>query len=656
MGYDMRFPILVFPADGECVYSSILRTHERTGIPVSHLRIALTGNTSVKRVLSNLPACLTEIPTRVLLTHPWADIKTLAAKYTLYPYFTYFDSDASKGHADELLEGNSSSYLKISLGLTHYKSASAKNPFRVCPQCITGDDLDIGFSFYHREHQAPGVAVCWKHGSLLEVGCCRCGSYPIKGKGGGMPGRCHCGPSKAPMYAITDRTITRETLLWIAQESAYIIAHERTTIASVREKLKSVSLRRGYQIGGQIQYSLLSTALEQKFGRDCLRFLGYPAWIDGKPSAWVRRAFTIRDSRSPVPVYLLLIGILAPTVKEFEECDPGDDQEICQAVVHAVPIKADSDQAPSEVTGNEGWKKSLRDSLIANNNSIDGTAKRLKVTANELAREAILQGIHVPFEKRCRVKPDRLSSIKEDLCSGLPQTEVMKRNEIGECSIRRVFLDSPGLFAIHEYARKKWYANDHKAKISQFVADNPGAPREEIRKKLPGSYDYIIKTDPDWFWNLIPRAKGQRRAPSTRRGAGDSAIAASFQAAADGLRSMSRPVRITSYGICKAAGVTHNVMGRLNEFPITAAVLSKYSETMEAFRDRKLCWAIAKMASSKVPISVNLLRRWAGMPAKHVYDRVDLIQKAANESGAEVQHRSLFAKQDRGELPAPSST
>jgi hypothetical protein len=200
------------------------------------------------------------------------------------------------------------------------------------------------------------------------------------------------------------------------------------------------------------------------------------------------------------------------------------------------------------------------------------------------------------------------------------------------------------------------YANDHKAKISQFVADNPGAPREEIRKKLPGSYDYIIKTDPDWFWNLIPRAKGQRRAPSTRRGAGDSAIAASFQAAADGLRSMSRPVRITSYGICKAAGVTHNVMGRLNEFPITAAVLSKYSETMEAFRDRKLCWAIAKMASSKVPISVNLLRRWAGMPAKHVYDRVDLIQKAANESGAEVQHRSLFAKQDRGELPAPSST
>ncbi|MFZ6876302.1 TniQ family protein [Undibacterium sp. Di27W] len=49
----------------------------------------------------------------------------------------------------------------------------------LCPDCLRQDDHACGLAYWHREHQAPGVNVCWKHKTSL-ISCCPNCSFPFQ--------------------------------------------------------------------------------------------------------------------------------------------------------------------------------------------------------------------------------------------------------------------------------------------------------------------------------------------------------------------------------------------------------------------------------------------------------------------------------------------
>jgi hypothetical protein len=422
---------------------------------------------------------------------------------------------------------------------------------------------------------------------------------------------------------------------WLAKEIAYLLHQGKTTVLNFREKLKKVILQRGLAAGSTLKYSLLAHAIEERFGASFLGFLGYPAWTSGRPSPWLRRALQERNRRTPTLVYLLLTGVVSSTVPELEEkSDSGPGQPVIMESSH--PANAESQDSVEE------WKRRLPE--VLSGASICDAANCLGVTINQIAREAILQKIRVPLSGRCGVRTEKLHAIHDALIEGMPQTEVMQKYDVGEWLLQRVFLDRPDLFDAHEAAREKWYLEMHKSKITAVVESNPGISLVELRRAIPASYEYVQGREKLWLRGLLQPRKGNWRSPENRRRVSDSEIAERVQAAVEEIEAKPRPTRITVWLILRTAGLGLSIDKRLADLPLTEAVVAQHTETLEAFRERKIRWAIGELADSNVPISVNTLRRKAGMPREWLYPIAELVRRVSAEIGAEVHLSSFFAK------------
>jgi hypothetical protein len=625
---------LLFPHPGEIVHSVVQRTHEVTGIPVSQIRESLSGDSSLKGVLATIPARLAELSDHVLAEHPWAKRDTLALQYTLFPYYTYFDDNSSREYALELVARESSSYLKVALGMTQ-RGITRRATLRICRGCIADDEVEIGFSYFHREHQAPASLVCWRHGNLLEIGCANCGNYPLNQEEAGMPGKCRCGEAHHPIYECHADDQNLEPMRWLANEIAYLLFQEKTTVQGFRKRLKEAARQHCRTAGSAFKYSVLANQVEQRFGNSLLRFLGYPAWTDHRPSPWLRRAFSERRRGSPTLIFLLLIGAISSTIQEFEK-------RIVSAPIQAnlagtpAPVDAKQEQTSQQ------WKGRLKHALT--NGSIHAAAESLGVTISQVAREAILQQIRVPLSKQCGIREDRLHEIHAALIEGTPQTEVMQRYEVGTWALQRIFLDRPGLFAAHAAAKETWYLNMHKSKIVEAVASNPGISLFGIQQTFPASYDYVQKHDESWLRTQINPKKGKWCAPKESRRIVDSEVAARVQSAVEMIRSKPRPTRMTIGLILKTAGLSSSSRGHLADLPLTQAIVAQQVESLDLYRDRKIRWAIEELANSKTPVSLDTLRRKAAMSPEWLLPKADLIRRICREIGAEINPKSVFAR------------
>jgi len=319
---DVRFPFLAVPAEGETIYSVLCRTWERSGIHQTKLLDALTGQPLVRRLFATVPAYLHTLSRLVPVGHPWVDISNTINSNTLFPYLSYFDTTDQRESATQVWEGhNPGQGARLTLGLQAYERGLLPRSPRFCPECIVADDLAEGFSYFHREHQVPGVAVCWLHGSVLAHGCVKCGSYPLRDRALSMAGRCLCTKSIKPLPAFGKLPADRDILQWIANESAYMVASDGSRVACVRERFRHLAAKNGFGSIRNLSKFKFARAMERRFGGDILSWVGYPPWTDRKPSPWIGRFLSRRgyESRTPALVFLLFVGLFADSVESFDE-------------------------------------------------------------------------------------------------------------------------------------------------------------------------------------------------------------------------------------------------------------------------------------------------------------------------------------------------
>lgn len=85
---------------------------------------------------------------------------------TTLPYYTKFRSPDVAARVMQLVRGNSSHGVAQALGMA--KTANhAHPPRRSCNMCIQADKANLGFAYWRRNHQLPGVLVCQEHGAPL---------------------------------------------------------------------------------------------------------------------------------------------------------------------------------------------------------------------------------------------------------------------------------------------------------------------------------------------------------------------------------------------------------------------------------------------------------------------------------------------------------
>lgn len=150
--------------EDEILYSFISRYHERSGnikinntleelFSISYLKSNIYLPGYIDNLVKNFPINCEYTAEDIILNH------------TLYPFFTFFDSDKFSNKIFNLMKNSDNNDIRNKSGTTNTKM----NPiyFKFCNKCIKEDLEHYGETYWHRIHQTPGVFVCPKHNTIL---------------------------------------------------------------------------------------------------------------------------------------------------------------------------------------------------------------------------------------------------------------------------------------------------------------------------------------------------------------------------------------------------------------------------------------------------------------------------------------------------------
>lgn len=99
----------------------------------------------------------------------WGDARLIIEQHTIFPFFAPFQSQVAINDALIRLRSPVMGPLKYQFGLV-CGGFGADHPLRACMSCMKRDIELWGVSYWHLDHQYPGVVICSRHMEAL----CEC--------------------------------------------------------------------------------------------------------------------------------------------------------------------------------------------------------------------------------------------------------------------------------------------------------------------------------------------------------------------------------------------------------------------------------------------------------------------------------------------------
>lgn len=147
------------PMPGETIYSLLVRHQLISGYSPRQFLTNLFGKCRLS-IHPYLPAYL-----QVLVNHGYAKPSWLMHHHTLLRLFAFFlPSQAHQIHQAMLCHNGSAP--TTSALLPHTKGGALLS-LKECPCCAHEDLKQHGFSYWHTDHQIPGITACARHGVKL---------------------------------------------------------------------------------------------------------------------------------------------------------------------------------------------------------------------------------------------------------------------------------------------------------------------------------------------------------------------------------------------------------------------------------------------------------------------------------------------------------
>ncbi len=175
------------PFTGENIYSILSRAHLRSvsNSPLETLR-NFTGVRGYKP-LSGLPTHINRLSRNLTTTLSAPDLVTF---HTHFPLYQHFLSESRRELVLDAMFYDGSPKARLGL-LRNDVGASESRVF--CVDCVRSDTENFGVSYWHREHNVPGVGVCPHHARPL---CEKHGERPYGGRELYLPERTCATPPK----------------------------------------------------------------------------------------------------------------------------------------------------------------------------------------------------------------------------------------------------------------------------------------------------------------------------------------------------------------------------------------------------------------------------------------------------------------------------
>jgi hypothetical protein len=404
--------------------------------------------------------------------------------------------------------------------------------------------------------------------------------------------------------------------------------------------LKRLAVRRGLGRGTLLLHVNLGAAIEARFGRTVLEWLGYPTLKDGRPSSWVRRSLGNTARRSPVITQLLFVGVVSDSVAAFESASACLEADLDGKCNSKVSVTVSAGKIPA-------WRVQLRRALEEFGYRICTAARAFGISSWTLASEAKRQSIRIPLSVRATERVGkRMTEIREALQHGEDKKDIAAKYSINEWTLLLVELDDPTLARTWTSQRASKVKEFHRSCILKTLFKNPLISRREIAKEYAGTYDFMLANDREWFSAQFPIRKAAKRGNCrSARVCPDRDIvaAAAIRSLAESIKTSSqKPIRLTKFGLLRSLQLASKYTRSADRFPMTVAVLDEVVESKEQFLRRKILWAITELKQRERPISTNVLRRVAGVSGRTLIDRQEYVKQKAREVGAAIAVQSTF--------------
>lgn len=630
----MRLPSFPAAVQGETVGSVVARYLARAGVVAGrHLDVLGLKGAAATAVV---PANLGEFTGGLPVEHPWCDNGDLVIEqHTALPWYLHFSGRDQAVRVTSRILKSASNNPAASLGLTIRDSVHSE--VRFCPACVHEDLQRRGFPVGYREHQIPYVKVCAIHSCVLWRECVRCKGSVKSVTAWRMAGTCDCAdPQAEPVCPVNLDSHTLASLLWISRQVRSVLSGE----AGARRTALSQVLLEGLQESGfsgrsGLDSGRIKRALLKRFGRDFWECIGKVELVDeGSAQRWPARFLSPQAIQGRCTVdalrALLLSGLL---------CDRIVDLEASKGDCSSLPVKFQQPKGygKKSLTRDLLQACEIESALICKAGRLPAAARLLGVSPARLATDMQRLGLRCPLSAQTRRRIGRqvVDEAKSALRAGEPKKEIKQRLMLSEWSLQLIELDEPAISVAHQEAIVQTQRDSHRKAILDHLQRNPSASRSSIEKACVSSCDWLRRFDPQWLAEHWPDRKvadssSQRTARKDWADIDDELVGCLEAVVSEALSKQAIPVWLSATVLMRLARerVGCSTLNRGRTPRIFQLAQDKAESRME-FERRKIRWAMEQHARTHKPVSMNTLRRTAGMLPAMLIDHKEWVRECA---------------------------
>ncbi|AXQ98787.1 TnsD family Tn7-like transposition protein [Pseudoalteromonas piscicida] len=465
MSYPVYYPT---PIKGETVFSWVARAHSYSGYPSFR-------NQSLKALQIKTELASTEFPSYIakLAQSSCVDEQWIVQFMTGINYYRPFQTQAQFQQLQtDLLSGNTAStYSRYGMVANRLLTEPV---LKSCPACVTYDEAQHGFAYWHVIHQLAGVTCCPLHGVKLH-----------------SEKRIRSFAAQPETSEVVDASISEFNL-----STCIALAFIDEPISFAKDDLVRVLKNRLLEMGmvtacGNIRKRLLVPMMIEEIGKlsDCVHFKrlacglmrgSYPANLFYQP----------HHQYHPLKYYFLIHCLFGSweSFKAAMEAQPEEEPK--------TPIEPS--QCPSSLIDNSLIIKCLK----------DGESMR-KIAAKTVKSITYIKKVAANNQIAVDKRPSKIFSFDErdiwrKLVVGETCTEIAKEFEISVGAVEQILRK-------HQYLkplRKKIWSYkelcNHRAILKSYFEVNPQHTRKQFRDANSASYMWLYRHDKEWLAANLP--------------------------------------------------------------------------------------------------------------------------------------------------------
>lgn len=470
---------------------------------------------------------------------------------------------------------------------------------RYCPECVGVDRQQHGETYWHRQHQLPGVRVCAEHAVWLEDSrvYAKHGSFAQ----GPIPAAAALQEVHRPPRPL-DPSPPARRLLRLSQNARWVLTQQANLDAdALFHKYRFALGEKGYLAQGVVHREAFLQDFLDYYSEALLDALGcgFPGQHKQR-LAWLKRLTGAYHQMHFSPLqHLLLIQFLSEKASTFfalpdERCPFGAGPWPClnktcphyrKPVITGCQVYAVKGRPRAEFQCVCGftYRRWVPDQREENREAYDWVVAYGKVWDDRLRELWHETGIS-------------LQAMKEIL--GLGGTDTLKchairlglpfqaHRDLARGGSVRAPMDQEKVNA----SRQRRLAT-HRQRVMEMLRENPTLTRKQLAEEARASLQDLRKFDADWLNRTVPLIKYPSPV-AVDWDARDEKLAQKILALVEAIKSEpGKPLRITKAEIGRRLEAKHVFANNLRKLPKTKAALEAGLESREAFAIRRLLWA-----------------------------------------------------------------